>query len=397
MSSTPLGVEALTQAIKDELELSFGQVAVEGEIGSLTRHRSGHWYFNLVEGKATLNAVMFRGNNQRLNWSPQVGDKVVALGGIDVYAPHGKYNLLVRQLLPSGDGARARALEELKERLGREGLFDPDKKQDLPFLPRAIGVVTSPTGAALQDMLNVLFRRFPMMTVFLAPTRVQGDGSAAEIAAAIELLNEHAQVDLIIAGRGGGAIEDLWAFNEEVVVRAISASKIPIVSAVGHETDTTLADLAADVRAPTPSAAAELAVPEQAGLLQLLDELWDRQQLALARRIQQGRDRLADLRLIHPGQRLALQRRRLVEAQGRLNRAVGVLTEAERARLSQSVGRLDALSPLAVLGRGYSIVRTAEHVVQSAEGLKEGDRLEVRFRSGGAQVRVESTTVDPME
>ena len=397
MSSTPLGVEALTQAIKDELELSFGQVAVEGEIGSLTRHRSGHWYFNLVEGKATLNAVMFRGNNQRLNWSPQVGDKVVALGGIDVYAPHGKYNLLVRQLLPSGDGARARALEELKERLGREGLFDPDKKQDLPFLPRAIGVVTSPTGAALQDMLNVLFRRFPMMTVFLAPTRVQGDGSAAEIAAAIELLNEHAQVDLIIAGRGGGAIEDLWAFNEEIVVRAISASKIPIVSAVGHETDTTLADLAADVRAPTPSAAAELAVPEQAGLLQLLDELWDRQQLALARRIQQGRDRLADLRLIHPGQRLALQRRRLVEAQGRLNRAVGVLTEAERARLSQSVGRLDALSPLAVLGRGYSIVRTAEHVVQSAEGLKEGDRLEVRFRSGGAQVRVESTTVDPME
>jgi len=397
MSSTPLGVEALTQAIKDELELSFGQVAVEGEIGSLTRHRSGHWYFNLVEGKATLNAVMFRGNNQRLNWSPQVGDKVVALGGIDVYAPHGKYNLLVRQLLPSGDGARARALEELKERLGREGLFDPDKKQDLPFLPRAIGVVTSPTGAALQDMLNVLFRRFPMMTVFLAPTRVQGEGSAAEIAAAIELLNEHAQVDLIIAGRGGGAIEDLWAFNEEIVVRAISGSKIPIVSAVGHETDTTLADLAADVRAPTPSAAAELAVPEQAGLLQLLDELWDRQQLALARRIQQGRDRLADLRLIHPGQRLALQRRRLVDAQGRLNRAVGVLTESERARLSRSVGRLDALSPLAVLGRGYSIVRTAEHVVQSADGLKEGDRLEVRFRSGGAQVRVESTTVDPME
>ena len=390
MSTATMGVAALTQAIKEELEHAFGQVAVEGEVGSMTRHRSGHWYFNLVEGKATMNAVMFRGNNQRLNWVPEVGDKVVAVGGIDVYAPHGKYNLIVRNLLPSGDGARARALEQLKLRLGEEGLFDAERKQSLPFLPRAIGIVTSPTGAALQDMLNVVFRRFPMMTVYLAPARVQGEGAAEEVAAAIELLNEHSQADVIIAGRGGGAIEDLWAFNEEVTVRAIAASQIPVISAVGHETDTTLADFAADVRAPTPSAAAELVVPEQAALLQLIDELWDRQQAAILRRVRLSRERLADLRLLHPGQRLSLQRARLRETQSRLLGSLSAQVEVQRSRLGQSAARLDALSPLAVLGRGYSIARKGEQVVRRSESVVPGDLLRLRFLSGSAEVRVES-------
>ena len=394
MATAPIGVEALTQAIKEELELSFGQVAVEGELGSMTRHRSGHWYFNLVEGKATLNAVMFRGNNQRLNWLPQVGDKVVAVGGIDVYAPHGKYNLIVRNLMPAGDGARARALEQLKAKLAGEGLFDSDRKQAPPFLPRAIGIVTSPTGAALQDMLNVLFRRFPMMTVYLAAARVQGEGAAEEVAAAIELLNEHGKSDVIIAGRGGGAIEDLWAFNEERAVRAIAESSIPVVSAVGHETDTTLADFAADVRAPTPSAAAELVVPEQAALLQLIDELWDRQQSAILRRIRLSRERLTDLRLVHPGQRLRVQRTRLNEVQGRLLRSVAVQMESQKSRLGQSAARLDALSPLAVLGRGYSIARKGDQIVRRAEEVRSGDRLQLRFLSGSAEVQVESTQPD---
>ena len=265
MSPSAIGVAELTEAIKENLEVAFGNVAVEGEIGAMTRHRSGHWYFNLVEGKVTLNAVMFRGNNQRINWEPQVGDKVVAVGGIDVYPPHGKYNLLVRNLMPSGEGARARALEQLKKKLAEEGLFDADRKRSLPYLPKSVGIATSATSAALQDMLNVLFRRFPCLTVYLAPCRVRGETAAEEVAEAIRLLNDHGKSDVIIAGRGGGAIEDLWAFNEEAVVRAIVASAIPVVSAVGHETDTTLADFAADVRAPTPSAAAELVGPAAIG------------------------------------------------------------------------------------------------------------------------------------
>jgi exodeoxyribonuclease VII large subunit len=382
-----MGVQDLTKAIKANLESAFGQVAVEGEIGALTRHRSGHWYFNLVEGKATLNAVMFRGNNQRLNWQPQVGDKVVAIGGLDVYVPHGKYNLLVRNLMPSGEGARARALEQLKGRLAEEGLFDADRKQALPYLPQSIGLVTSPTGAALQDMLNVLFRRFPCLTVYVAPCRVQGETAAQEIADAIALLNDHGGSDVIIAGRGGGAIEDLWAFNEEVVVRAIAASRIPLVSAVGHETDVTLADHVADVRAPTPSAAAELVVPEQAALLQLLDELADRQSVAMARCVQQFRDRVDELRLVHPGLRLVEQRRRLVEAQGRLLRSSRTGLDALRARLAGAAGRLDALSPLAVLGRGYSIVRKQGAVINQVAQVQVGDALEIRLRDGVVSVK----------
>jgi exodeoxyribonuclease VII large subunit len=387
MSRPTMGVQDLTKAIKANLESAFGQVAVEGEIGALTRHRSGHWYFNLVEGKATLNAVMFRGNNQRLNWQPQVGDKVVAIGGLDVYVPHGKYNLLVRNLMPSGEGARARALEQLKGRLAEEGLFDADRKQALPYLPQSIGIVTSATGAALQDMLNVLFRRFPCLTVYVAPCRVQGEAAAQEIADAIALLNDHGGSDVIIAGRGGGAIEDLWAFNEEVVVRAIAASRIPLVSAVGHETDVTLADHVADVRAPTPSAAAELVVPEQAALNQLLDELADRQSVAMARCVQRLRDRVDELRLVHPGLRLVEQRRRLVEAQGRLLRSSRTGLDAHRARLAGAAGRLDALSPLAVLGRGYSIVRKQGAVINQVAQVQVGDALEIRLLDGVVSVK----------
>jgi exodeoxyribonuclease VII large subunit len=388
MSLPTLGVAALTEAIKENLEAAFGHVAVEGEIGAMTRHRSGHWYFNLVEGKVNLNAVMFRGNNQRLNWAPEVGDKVVAVGGIDVYAPHGKYNLIVRKLMPSGEGARARALEQLKAKLAEEGLFDADRKRALPYLPQAVGIATSATGAALQDMLNVIFRRFPCLTIYLAPCRVQGEGAAEEVAEAIRLLNAHGKSEVIIVGRGGGAIEDLWAFNEEALVRAIVASAIPVVSAVGHETDTTLADHAADVRAPTPSAAAELVVPEQAALLQLVDELWDRQLVAMSRCVLLGRERLEELRLLHPGQRLKEQHRRLEEAQGRLVRTASLGTDAHRARLAGAAGRLDALSPLAVLGRGYAIVRKKGQIVMQVGQLSPGDEIEIRLRDGEAQAEV---------
>jgi len=384
-----MGVAALTTAIKENLEQAFGYVAVEGEIGAMTRHRSGHWYFNLIEGKVTLNAVMFRGNNQRVNWQPEVGDKVVCIGGIDVYAPHGKYNLLVRNLMPSGAGARARALEQLKERLTAEGLFSDEHKQRLPYLPSAIGVATSATGAALQDILNVLGRRFPGVKVILAACRVQGEDAAREIADALSMLNAHGECDVIIVGRGGGSIEDLWAFNEEEVVRAIAQSAIPVVSAVGHETDVTLADLVADVRAPTPSAAAELVVPEQAALLQLLDEYWERQVTALTRLLHAKRERLGDLRLVHPGQRLVEQRRRLTDVESRLGQVIQVRLAARKSELSGLAGRLDALSPLAVLSRGYAIVHRGQDVVRSAQQLQAGDVMRIRFSDGEVQGKIQ--------
>ncbi len=381
-------VGQLTQEIKGLLAEELGQVAVEGEISKLVFARSGHWYFNLVDSDASLNAVIFRGTNSRMNWEPQEGDKVLAVGSVDVYAPMGKYSLIVRRMEPSGSGARARALEQLKARLQEEGLFDESRKVMPPWLPKAIGVVTSPTGAALQDIINVLGRRFPSIPVFLSPCRVQGDQAAGEIASAIRLLNDHGRCELLIVGRGGGSVEDLWAFNEEEVVRAISESSIPIISAVGHETDTSLSDLVADVRAPTPSAAAELAVPEYASLVFTVEQLFDRLGVAVGREIGSKRDSVKGLRLLHPGARLKEQRRRLLACQARL--LVSGISSQERSKssLAQLTGKLHALSPLAVLSRGYSITTMGGQVVKRAETLTLGDEISVRLAGGSISAKV---------
>jgi len=381
-------VGQLTQEIKGLLAEELGQVAVEGEISKLVFARSGHWYFNLVDPDASLNAVIFRGTNSRMTWEPQEGDKVLAVGSIDVYAPMGKYSLIVRRMEPSGAGARARALEQLTAKLSKEGLFDTSRKVAPPWIPKAIGVVTSPTGAALQDIINVLGRRFPAIPIFLSPCRVQGDQAAGEIASAIRLLNDHGVCDLLIVGRGGGSVEDLWAFNEEEVVRAISESSIPIISAVGHETDTSLSDLVADVRAPTPSAAAELAVPEYASLVFTLDQLFERLEGAVGREMTRKRNSLVGLRLLHPGARLREQKRLLMAVQARLLVSGSASLERSKSSLSQVTGKLHALSPLAVLSRGYSITTSRGGVLTTSSGVSNGDDISIRFADGSIKAKV---------
>jgi exodeoxyribonuclease VII large subunit len=434
----PLTVGELNARIKDTLDRAIPEVWVEGEVSRFLAHRSGHWYFSLIDGQtATVSAVMFKGSNQFLRWTPRDGERVICRGRIDVYSPQGKYNVLVRQMEPSGAGARARALEELKRRLAAEGLFDEDRKRPLPFLPKAVGLATSPTGAALQDILKVLARRFPGIPVYLAPCRVQGEGAAEEVAQAIELLNRHGKAEVLIVGRGGGSIEDLWSFNEEVVVRAVAASEIPVISAVGHEIDITLCDLAADLRAPTPSAAAESAVPEQAGLSMHVDTLEERLAGAMSRATSRGRQRVEQTtrRLRHPQERVRDARRQADQLRARLTRAVSLTLSTRAQRLSrarlpdlsprieraqvrvqrlddlqrriivqrlargrealaQNAASLNAMSPLRVLERGYAIAKIGGRAVVKAKDLKVGATVELRFREGRAEAKIVSVEKD---
>ncbi len=386
-----LTVSQLGQSLKGVLGQEFSAVAVQGEVSRFSGARSGHWYFSLTDGEATLQSAMFRGDNRRQDWEPEDGDAVIAFGRLDFYPPSGRTTLIVRRMVPAGAGERQRALEALRRRLAEEGLFEPDRKQVLPFLPRAIGIATSPTGAVLQDVLQVLERRYPGLLVYLAPCRVQGLGSENEIAEAVGLLDAHGGSDVIIVGRGGGSLEDLWAFNMEPVVRAIAGCSTPIVSAVGHEIDVSLADLAADVRAPTPSAAAELVVPELAGLVARLEELEERATDNLGRQLRARRERVTGLRLVHPGERLAAVRRRHGDLASRLSRAARTDLTARKSSLASLGGRLDALSPLAVLGRGYALASRDGAVVRDASTLSAGDSLDLRLARGSALVEVLKT------
>lgn len=392
----PFRVSQLLAVLKGELAERFPWVAVEAELGQLSQHPSGHWYFTLVDfaddgpfqGQATLNAAMFRGDNQRVRWRPRTGDRVLAIGGFDIYAPAGRLSFVARRLEPSGAGARARQLEELRRRLAEEGLFSSERKRRLPLLPRAVGVATASTGAALHDILEVTWRRFPGMPVILAPCRVQGEGAAPSIVEALALLQEHGRCEVVIVGRGGGSAEDLWAFNDEALVRAVAACRVPVVSAVGHETDDTLCDLAADLRAPTPSAAAAAVVPERDALAMHLDEQVARAQRAARRTVEQFRARVQRLRPTHPGDRLARSQERLVALEGRQQAAAVRKVERSRARLAQAAGRLDALSPLAVLTRGYAIARKDHLAVRTPSDVTVGDRLELLLAEGVIPVEV---------
>lgn len=383
-----LTVSDLTRIIQETLAAGVGPVVVEGEVSQFMAHRSGHWYFTLKDEGAVLNAVMFRGNNQGMRWMPAVGDQVTVSGELDVYAPQGKYNLLARRMERAGQGDQQRRFEELKRRLQAEGLFDPARKRPLPVIPLAIGVATSPTGAAFQDILRVLSRRFPGLTLYLSACRVQGEGAADEIAAAVDRLGRHGKSSVIIVGRGGGSVEDLAAFNEEVVVRAIARCPIPVVSAVGHEVDVSLADLVADLRAATPSHAAELVVPDKAELLLRLDELDHRLRLAMERGLRARRDRLKRLVLRGPGQRIADGQRRLAELRQRLHLAGRRAVERSRRRLEAGRGRLFALSPLAVLGRGYAVVLKEGRAVSGGGELQPGDAVHLRFFEGAAEATI---------
>ena len=391
-----LSVSELTLQIKGVLEGQFPAMWVNGEISNFSRPQSGHCYLTLKDDQAQIRAVMWRNAASRVRVELHDGLEVICQGSLDVYAPRGSYQLVIQRIEPKGLGALERALRLLRERLAAEGLFEPARKRPLPSFPRRIAFVTSPTGAAIRDFLEVLRRRWRGVDVLVVPVRVQGDGAAAEIAAGIELVNRlAAKVDVLVVGRGGGSLEDLWAFNEEIVVRAIFASRIPVISAVGHEIDVTLADLVADVRALTPSEAAERVVPARDEMLAVLGRQEQRLAAALRNRAAAARarlDALAARRVFRrPLEHVQLLERRLDELQARGQRAIERRVEIASGLVGAITGQLESLSPLAVLGRGYSLTtRLADgRLVRAASQVAVGDRLHTRLGQGSVTSRIE--------
>jgi len=395
-ASLPFTVSQLSGYIRRlfEDDPTLRDVWVEGEISTFTRASSGHCYFTLKDAGAEIRCVMWRDTAQAQGRLPQHGEQVVAHGSVGVYEARGTYQLYVDLVRPAGVGDLHRQFELLKARLEAEGLFDPARKRELPAWPRRIGVVTSSTAAALRDILNVLSRRYPLVEVLLSPTLVQGAEAPPQIVAAIQALSARDDVDLVIVARGGGSLEDLWAFNDERVARAIAACRHPVISGVGHETDFTIADLSADVRAPTPSAAAELAVPDGvelvaavSGLSQRLAELM--QGWIAERRVALGGHQRA-LRHLSPRTRLREARQRVDDVMAAATGSVRHALALRRERLSGSSARLESLSPLATLARGYAIVQQAATgaVVDTVAKALPGDHLTIRVSDGafGAQV-----------
>jgi exodeoxyribonuclease VII large subunit len=435
-ASAPLTVTELNRRSRQLLENQFGLVWVVGEISRATLAASGHWYFVLKDEGAAIDCAMFKGRAQYLDFRPENGLKVEVRARVTVYEPRGAYQLAVEQMRHAGLGALFEAFEKLKARLGAEGLFDEARKKPLPAHARAIGIVTSPAAAALRDILATLAKRAPMVPVILYPTPVQGEGASAQVARAIETANARRECDVLIVARGGGSLEDLWAFNEEVVARAIAASSIPVVSGVGHETDFTIADFVADLRAATPTAAAAAASPDREALLLQLErararlaraarrvvddatqrlDLAARRLLTPAERLARGRERVAAL-----ARRLALQARQAVDLREarlrglaprlraaspdvehvlrdlarlarRLAAAAARAQRDRRSRLAAVTASLSHLDPSQVLSRGYAIARAADgSVVRSGASLSRGDALDLTFAEGGAAVTVDA-------
>ncbi len=395
-----LSVAQLTAQLKGTVEREFSSVWVAGEISNFSRPQSGHCYFTLKDDSAQLRAVIWRGTAARLNFDVHDGLEVVCKGRLDVYPPRGSYQLVIEQLQPQGVGALELALRKLRDKLSREGLFDDDRKRRLPPFPRRIGVVTSPTGAAIRDFLEVARRRWHGIEVLIFPVRVQGEGAAREIANAIGQANKLVpRLDVLVVGRGGGSLEDLWAFNEEPVVRAIAASGVPTVSAVGHEIDVTLADLAADVRALTPSEAAERVVPSARDVTELIDNLRRRMRQALAMRASSSRDRLDAIAsrpaFARPADGVRHLSRQVDDFASRLDGAARVLLRDQQSRVGAISGKLDTLSPLSVLGRGYSLTtdEKSNRLIADAEQLQPGQQLRTRFAKGTVLSTID--TIEP--
>jgi exodeoxyribonuclease VII large subunit len=436
-----LTVSELSAQIRGTLESDFAEVWVEGEISNGRTWNSGHFYFTLKDAGAQIKGVVFRSTLRLLRFKPADGLRVVVRGRVSVYEPKGEYQLVCEHMAPQGYGPLQLAFEQLRARLAAEGLFDEGRKRPLPALPRRIGIVTSIDGAALRDIVRVLRRRYPNVHLVVAPARVQGEGAAADIAGALRQVARIDAVDVVIVGRGGGSLEDLWAFNEEAVARAIAASPVPVISAVGHETDVTIADFVADLRAPTPSAAAELVVRKKEELVAYVDQLEARLRGAARSRLDRlssrlhslaarpglaglparlawrgrrvadlgaaVRQALRSLLLAHrrardrwstslaeldPRHRLSALRTALVGRRGRLDAAVTREVHAARARLQTAAASLDGLSPLGVLGRGYAVCWSGDRtrIVRDAATLAPGDPIRVTLHAGEIRARVES-------
>lgn len=432
----------LNREVRELLESGFARIWVEGEISNLARPPSGHLYFSLKDARAQVSCALFRSAASRLGFTPENGTQVLVRADVSLYEARGNFQLIVNHMEEAGDGALRRAFEALKQRLFEAGLFDEEHKRPLPVLPSCIGVITSPGGAAVRDVLSVLKRRFPVIPVIIYPTLVQGDTAAAQIVAALETAQQRQECDVLLLTRGGGSLEDLWPFNEEIVARAVHACRIPIVSAVGHEIDVVISDFAADQRAATPSAAAELLSPDQAEWLARLQQLQQRLSSQLQQKLQQQYERLNWLqrRILqtHPGRRLQQQSQRLDDLSMRLARAwphrytqwlaycsalsarlkqqspenhlqrlgtdtaqlaqrlkycIHIQLSARREKLAVSSRALDSISPLATLQRGYSI--TLKHpegmVIHTASQTRAGDMLETRLASGSIISQVKET------
>jgi exodeoxyribonuclease VII large subunit len=382
-------VSELTRYVRELFEIDYRlqDLEVTGEISNFVRARSGHLYFTLKDDAAQLKCVMWRSSAERLRFQPGDGDAVIARGRLSVYEAGGVYQLYAESLTPAGRGNLALAFEQLKERLAAEGLFDTERKRPIPAFPRKIGIVTSPDAAALRDILHVLQRRCPLVEVLIAPTLVQGPEAPAQIVRALQWLDGHSDIDTIIIARGGGSIEDLWAFNDELVARAIAAARHPIISGVGHETDFTITDFVADERAPTPSAAAERSVPDLSEMYVLLRERRQRLTAVMQRRLQHYQADVAQLRrtLSHlsPRVRLENNRQRIDNLNGRLEQAMRRRLEKISARLALAQTGLAAVGPVATLKRGYAIVRREDgQIVRSVTAVTPGDTLEVQVVDG---------------
>ena len=388
-----LSVSELNEIIKGTLERELAGFWVVGEISNFRVPPSGHFYFTLKDEKCQIAAVMFRSQNRGLSFVPENGMAVLCFGRVSLYAVRGDLQLYVETMEPRGQGALFLAFEQLKKKLAGEGLFSPERKRALPFLPASIGIVTSDKGAALHDMLRILGDRYTDRRIVVRPVKVQGNGAAVEIAAGIAELARWGGVDVMIVGRGGGSLEDLWAFNEEVVARAIYASPVPIISAVGHEIDVTIADFVADARAPTPTAAAEMVVPRQGDLLDQVDVLEQQLLRAMQLKLDMARENCRALakRLADPGRNLRENQQRLDELFEYLVRRFQDRLRLMKDRLAQGSGQLGALSPLAVLDRGYSITHKMpeETIVKDAAALTSGDQVRITFARGKSLCRVE--------
>ena len=394
-----LTVTQLNTYIKSVIDsdLNLNNVFVQGEISNFTNHyRTGHYYMSIKDGDSSIKAVMFKYSNQRLRFMPENGMNVILRGRVSVFERDGQYQLYIDDMQPDGAGALALAFEQLKQKLAFQGLFDPDKKKPIPFMPRRIGVVTSNTGAAVHDIINVISRRFPMTELIIAPVQVQGTSAAGQIAAAIREFNSCNGADVLIVGRGGGSVEDLWAFNEEVVARAVYESRIPVISAVGHETDFTICDFVADLRAPTPSAAAELAVPDWREQKLYVDALFNQCKDTVLAKIQNEEDNLRFItkRLEYANPMTVIENK---------IQTVDIISQKIYDKVRESIAlksgefvailaRLDALNPMKVMQRGYAIAYKNETAITTVSHINKGDKLKIRLLDGAVNV-----TVDEME
>jgi exodeoxyribonuclease VII large subunit len=404
-----LTVGELTRGIKELLEQAHPDVWVEGEVSNLARPSSGHQYLTLKDDESPLKAVIYRGVGMRMKFDLRDGMRIVARGRLSVYAPRGEYQFLIEQVQPKGIGPLDLAFRQLKERLFERGYFDPARKKPIPRIPRRIAIVTSPTGSAVRDILEVLDRRWPAVEVWVCPVPVQGDDAARQIAAALGFLNRvgvrggATPIDTLLLARGGGSLEDLWPFNEEVVAHAIVRSEIPVLTGIGHEDDVTIADLVADRRALTPSEAAERAVPDRAEVARKMAADLARMGVALKRQLDRARSHLEQLAarpcLRRPVDRLREEERRLDETAERLERGLSRRLDQSRHRLDALAGRLAGLSPLGVLSRGYSLTRRLDDlgVVRSVGQVEPGDWIITQVAKGRIVSRVESIAPDPSQ